>query len=102
MSDIEATFQKLVDVYYDDRFGPHRIIELSGQPIGERTEGVWCSQCQDACAEVVDIAVLSKRLGVESYECDPVIDLVTIWGCRRCQTVFQLPDSPSLKDNRDA
>ena len=73
------------------------IIELSGQRIGEATLGVWCSTCNLPSAEITDLAVLAKRQGYQSYECDPVVNLVTLWGCRGCQTVFQLPDSPTLR-----
>ena len=76
------------------------MVELSGQRIGESTQ-VWCSTCNLPSAEVCDVAVLMKRQGVESYECDPVVNLVTLHGCYECGTIFELPDSPTLRDNRD-
>ena len=83
-------------------FVDHVMLELSAQVIGEPTLGVWCSTCNLPSAEVRDLAILLKRFGEESYECDPVINLVTLWGCHDCGNIFQLPDSPSLKDNRDS
>jgi hypothetical protein len=94
---IDANFYALVDQCLTETF-----VELSGQRIGEPTLGVWCSTCNLPSGEIADVAVLAKRPGIESFECDPVVDLITIWGCRNCQSVFQLPDSPTLKDNRDA
>lgn len=84
----------------DDIFAPF-LIELSGQRIGEPTQ-VWCSTCNLPSAEVCDLAVLVKHPGMESYECDPLVNLVTLWGCHGCQSVFELPDSPTLKDNRES
>jgi hypothetical protein len=76
-------------------------VEISSQIIGEPTTGVWCSTCQLPSAIIVDLAMLILGPGEETYDVDPVKRLVTMWSCVECGGAFELPDSPSLVDNRD-
>jgi hypothetical protein len=80
----------------------HVFIELSGQRIGEPLTGQWCSTCNLPSAILIDMAVLVKPFGVESYEADPVAKVLTLHVCHECGTIFELPMAPSLVDNRDA
>ena len=81
---------------------PRVIVDgVSSQVIGEPDTGVWCSTCQAGTAIVASLALLVLDLGGDVTVGDPVAKLATVWYCEGCGGYFELPDSPTLKDNRD-
>ena len=76
-------------------------VRVSSQLIGEPVTGVWCATCNLPSAITVDLALLVVPVGAATYECDPLVRTVTAHVCEECATVFELPDSPVLDDNRD-
>jgi hypothetical protein len=77
------------------RFG-FVFVELSGVRIGEPLTGVWCATCNLPSAVVQGLAVLVKKMGEESYECDPVIKVLNVHACEECHSIFEMADSPCL------
>jgi hypothetical protein len=73
-------------------------VNVSSQLIGEPETGVWCSTCNLPSAILVNLAVLMTQGGAETYECDPVVNLVTMHVCDGCGVIYEMPDSPSLRN----
>ena len=80
---------------------PSTFITLSSQIIGEPVTGVWCSTCNLPSAIITDVALLVMPFGIESYEGDPLAKLATLHSCESCHTIFEMPDVPTLIDNRE-
>ena len=79
---------------------PVVLIEISSQMIGEPETDVWCRTCQAPSAVIVDLAVIAMDFGHDLTTSDPLIRLVKMWACEECLTMFEMPDSPVLIDNR--